>query len=195
MKASFERETARNGYLAGGALDAHLRAEGDRWMLVFVRELRHRPDKVWTALTNPSHLREWAPFDADRNLGTTGTARLTMAGAPAPESLDCSVIRADAPRLLEYTWGDDVLRWELEEIETGTRLTLRHTLDDRSLGPKVAAGWHICLDVAERALDGQPIGRIVAHDAKRVGWERLNAEYAGRFGIEDTGWPADAPGT
>ena len=81
MKAPFEREAARNGYLAGGAVDAHLRAEGDRWMLVFVRELRHRPDKVWTALTDPSHLREWAPFDADRNLGTTGTARLTMAGA------------------------------------------------------------------------------------------------------------------
>ena len=195
MTAPSERETARGGYQAGAAADAHVRKDGDRWTLVFVRELRHRPDKVWTALTDPSHLREWAPFDADRDLGSTGSAKLAMAGAPEPETLDCSVIRADAPTLLEYTWGGDVLRWELEEIDTGTRLTLRHTLDDRSWGPKVAAGWHICLDVAERALDGQPIGRIVAHDAMRVGWERLNAEYSERFGIENSGWPADLPGT
>jgi uncharacterized protein YndB with AHSA1/START domain len=176
-------------YQAGPAADAKVLQDGNRSTLVFVRELRHRPDKVWTALTNPANLREWAPFDPDRDLRTTGQVMLTMAG-PEPETLECSVTRVDAPRLLEYTWGGDVLRWELEEIETGTRLTLRHTLEERSWAPKVAAGWHICLDVAERTLDGHSVGRIVADDAKRVGWERLNAEYAERFGIENTGWPA-----
>ena len=170
-------------YQAGAAGDATVLTDGHRSTLVFVRELRHRPEKVWAALTNPSNLREWAPFDPDRNLGTTGQVTLTMAG-PEPEKIECSVTRAEAPRFLEYTWGGDVLHWELEEIATGTRLTLRHTLEDRSWAPRVAAGWHICLDVAERALDGHPIGRIVADAAKRVGWERLNAEYSQRFGIE-----------
>ena len=32
----------------------------------------------------------------------------------------------------------------------------------RSWLSKVAAGWHICLDVAERQLAGDPVGRIVA---------------------------------
>jgi hypothetical protein len=77
----------------------------------------------------------------------------------------------------------------VEPVASGTRLTLRHTLAERSWLSRVAAGWHICLDVAERALDGRPVGRIVAEDAKRFGWERLNTEYAQRFGVEDTGFP------
>ncbi len=114
---------------------------------------------------------------------------LTLVGDPTQKSFESQVRYADAPRLLEYTWGDDVVRWEFEAIESGTRLTLHHTFDDRTWVPKAAAGWHICLDVAERALDGHPIGRIVAGDAKRFGWERLNADYAERFGVENTGWP------
>jgi hypothetical protein len=97
------------------------------------------------------------------------------------------VTRAVRPRVLEYTWGADLLRWDLEPTEAGTRLTLHHTVKDRGWLPKVAAGWHICLDVAERTLDGHPPGRIVGDAAKQVGWERLNAEYAGQFGVETTG--------
>lgn len=178
----------KEDYQPGAAADAEVRQEG-RWTLVFVRELRHPPSKVWVALTDPEHLREWAPFDAERALGSTGTVKLTMVGGPSEEPFDSEVRQAEAPHVLEYTMGPDVVRWELEAIESGTRLTLRHTVQDRTWLPKVAAGWHICLDVAERALDGHPIGRIVAGEAKRFGWERLNAEYAESFGVENTGWP------
>lgn len=180
----------RTAYQPGPAGELDARPEGSRWTLVLARELSHPADRVWRALTSPAELREWAPFDADRDLGQTGRATLTMAGAPEPETLGSEVRRADPPRLLEYTWGDDVLRWELELTATGgTRLTLRHTLDDRSWIPKAAAGWHICLDVAERLIVGAPVGRIVGDDAKDHGWERLVAEYGGNVGISDTGWP------
>jgi hypothetical protein len=75
------------------------------------------------------------------------------------------------------------LRWTLEATDTGTRLTLRHTLEDRSWVSKVTAGWHICLDVAEFYLAGHPIGRIVADAAREHGWERLNDEYARRLDV------------
>jgi uncharacterized protein YndB with AHSA1/START domain len=68
--------------------------------------------------------------------------------------------RAEPPALLEYTWGTDLLRWKLAAIDSGTRLTLRHRVEDREWAPKVAAGWHLCLAVAEHLLDGQPIGPI-----------------------------------
>jgi len=84
--------------------------------------------------------------------------------------------------LLEYTWGEDVLRWELEAIATGTRLALRHTLSDRSWASKVAAGWHICLDVADHLLAGAPVGRIVAEEAFEYDWARLAREYGERLG-------------
>ena len=49
------------------------RKDGEKWTLVLVRELPHPPAKVWTALTDPAQLREWAPFDSDRSLGAVGT--------------------------------------------------------------------------------------------------------------------------
>src|SRR5262245_10409651 len=174
-------------YQPGPAGDAELLPEGNRWTLVFVRDLRHPPQVVWKALTDPAQLREWAPFDADRDLGRTGEATLTMAGAPTPESMTVVVRHARPPALLEYTWGTDLLRWELEPIPSGTRLTLRHTPEERSWAPKVTAGWHICLDVAERFLAGRPVGRIVAEEAKQHGWERLHQAYAKRLGVPAQG--------
>ena len=62
------------------------RTEGEKWTLILVRELRHSPEKVWQALTDPAQLREWAPFDADGSLGTVGsTVKLTTVGAPTPQ--------------------------------------------------------------------------------------------------------------
>ena len=183
------KRNARENYRPGKLGDARVEKEGKRWKLVFVRELRHPPEKVWRALTSPAEIREWAPFDADRDLGKTGAAKLSMVGGPEPIVSECSVSVAEPPKLLEYTWESDVLRWELAPTDAGTRLTLRHTIADEGYVPKIAAGWHICLDVAERALDGEPIGRIVAMEALDFGWERLNDEYSKRFEIVNTGVP------
>ena len=183
------KRSARASYRPGALGEATVEKADGRFTLVFVRELEHSPEKVWRALTAPNELREWAPFDADRDLGKTGPATLAMAGGPEPVLSPSNVSAVDPPRLLEYTWENDVLRWELAPSGAGTRLTLRHTLADRTFVPKIAAGWQICLDVAERALDGAPIGRIVAMEALEFGWEHLNDEYAKRFGIANTGVP------
>jgi uncharacterized protein YndB with AHSA1/START domain len=179
-------------YTPGAAAGAEVRKDGDKWTLVVVRDLRHPPAKVWEALTDPDHLREWAPFDSDQNLGAVGTAKLTTVGAPTPHVTETQVKRADAPEVLEFSWGGQDLRWELEPHGGGTRLTLWHNIDRRyiSMG---AAGWHICFDVLERSLSGAPVGRIVGPEAMKFGgWQRLNAEYAKQFGVETPGWPSRA---
>ena len=158
-------------------------ADGDRWTLTFVRELRHPREQVWSALTDPAQLEQWAPFNADRDLAGTGPATLTMVSREESMEMSASVTHAEPPRLLEYTWGPDLLVWRLEAIDDGTRLTLRHTVADRELGPKVAAGWHICLAVADGMLAGAPIGRIVGEDAMDHGWQELHDEYAERLRI------------
>lgn len=180
--------SSRDQYLPGAAFGADVLKEGERWTLVLVRELGHPPAKVWRALTEPEHLREWAPFDADRSLGAVGVVNLSTVGTPAPQVSETQVKRADAPRALEYTWGGNDLRWVLEPMGDGTRLTLWHNID-RGFISMGAAGWHICLDVLDRLLAGAPIGRIVGGDAMRFEWRRLNAEYADRFGIKAPDWP------
>jgi uncharacterized protein YndB with AHSA1/START domain len=176
--------TDREQYTPGPASGAQVQKDGEKWTLILVRELRHSPEKVWQALTDPAQLREWAPFDADGSLGTTGaTVNLTLVGAPTPQVSETRVTRADAPRALEYNWGGFDMRWELKAIGLGTRLTLWTTIDRRAISMG-AAGWHICLDVLDRLLSGTPIGRIVGGEAIKFGWPRLNSEYAQQFGIE-----------
>jgi uncharacterized protein YndB with AHSA1/START domain len=183
----------REPYAPGPVSGAQIQQDGENWTLVLVRELRHSPEKVWQALTDPEHLREWAPFDADQSLGTAGTmVKLSTVGAPTPQVSETTVKRADAPNVLEYNWGGSDLRWELKAVSGGTRLTLWHNIDRRfiSMG---AAGWHICFDVLERLLGGTPVGRMVGADALKFdGWQRLNAEYAKQFGTELPNWPAKA---
>ena len=177
--------TERVQYTPGPASGAEIRKGGEQWTLILVRELRHSPEKVWRALTDPAELREWAPFDANGSLAAAGnTVKLTTVGAPALHVTETTVTRADAPRLLEYNWGGNDMRWELEAHGGGTRLTLWTSIDRRyiSMG---AAGWHICFDVLDRLLGGTPIGRMVGMETMKFeGWQRLNKEYAKQFGVE-----------
>src|SRR3979490_1930918 len=120
----------REQYAPGPASGAQVRKDGENWTLVLVRELRHSPGKVWQALTDPAHLREWAPFEADGSLGTVGTTvKLTAVGAPTPQVSETTVTRADAPKVLEYDWGGNDIRGELEAFGGGTRLRRSHHID------------------------------------------------------------------
>lgn len=172
----------RELYSPGPAGAAQVRKDGEKWTLILVRELRHPPEKVWRALTDPAHLREWAPFDADGSLGAVGRVTLTWVGTGA--AVETSVTRAEAPSLLEY--GDT--RWELEDVGGGTRLTLWHSIDRRFIAMG-AAGWHVSFDVLDRLLSGNPIGRIAGGGAMQYeGWQRLNREYAALFGVTAPQW-------
>jgi uncharacterized protein YndB with AHSA1/START domain len=176
----------REQYTPGPASGAQIRKDGDKWTLILVRELRHSPEKVWEALTDPAQLREWAPFVTDGSLGAVGTVNLTWVGRPTP--IETKVTRVEAPKRLEY--GD--MRWELEASGGGTRLTLWHKIDHRFISWG-AAGWHICFDVLDRLLAGQPIGSIAGVDAmKFAGWQRLVAEYSKQFGVEVPKWQPPA---
>src|SRR6516162_3262143 len=117
-------------YTPGPASGAQVRKGGDKWTLILVRELRHPPEQVWQALTDPAHLREWAPFEVDGNLGTVGKVNLTWTGTS---------------KVVEY----NDTRWELEAFDGGTRLTLWHNIDRRFISWG-AAGWHIAFDVLDR---------------------------------------------
>ena len=178
--------TDREPYIPGPARGAEVRKLGEKWTLILVRELRHSPEKIWQALTDPAHLREWAPFDADGSLGTVGTVKLTWVGTPTP--LETRVTRAEAPRVLEY----DDIRWELEPLGAGTRLRLWHNIDRRFISWG-AAGWHIAFDVLDRLLSGTPIGRLVGGDAMKFArWQQLVAEYAKQFGTQTPNGPPQA---
>jgi uncharacterized protein YndB with AHSA1/START domain len=183
----------RQQYSPGPASGAHIEKSGEKWTLVVVRELRHSPEKVWAALTDPAQLREWAPFDADRRLDDEGaTVKLTTVNAPQPTISETVIERSESARVLEYKWGGMDMRWQLEPNGSGTRLTLWHNIA-RPYITWGAAGWQICFDVLERWLGGAPIGRTVGPAAIQFAeWPRLVKEYAQQFGVEAPQWPPQA---
>lgn len=99
--------TSREQYMPGSASGVTIQKnESENWTLVLVRELHHSPEKVWKALTDPAELREWAPFDADASLGATGKkVKLTTIGAPGEHITETTVTRAEAAKVLEFSWG------------------------------------------------------------------------------------------
>ena len=153
-------------------------SDGTHSTLVFIREIRHEPKKVWSALTVAEKICKWAPYKPDRDLDALGPVMLRMIDGSEPELYPSEVLQHQAISTLEYSWGDSgVLLWELAPCSKGTRLTLSHTLTNPEWITPSAAGWHLCLDIAELQLDGQSIGPILAESAMDYGWQRLADHY------------------
>jgi uncharacterized protein YndB with AHSA1/START domain len=82
----------REQYAPGPASGAQVRKDGEKWTLILVRELRHSPEKVWQALTDPVQLRRvgalrhrWEP-----GYGWNGEAQLGGKAHAAGNKSDAS---------------------------------------------------------------------------------------------------------
>jgi uncharacterized protein YndB with AHSA1/START domain len=157
-----------------------------RTTVVFTRDFLHGRDSVWALLTQPERLELWAPYTADRDLSQVGRCVLTMLGdGDAPDvEIPSVVLVADSPELLEYSWASDMLAWHITTIVSGSRLTLHQTLADETMASAIAAGWHLCLDVATAVLEGSKVPPIRGMDAMKHGWTDLNERYAVALGVK-----------
>jgi uncharacterized protein YndB with AHSA1/START domain len=159
--------------------DGRLEALDDgRWQLRFVRELSHAPEKVWRALVEPQHLAAWMPARMEGERREGAPLRFVFPEEPSYESLGEMRV-FEPPSLLEYSWEDEVLRFELRPTERGCELTFLTRFEEVGKASRDAAGWHVCLDQLEAHLDG------VEPDWKAEDrWRPLNARYRELFGPE-----------
>ncbi|MFG1946363.1 SRPBCC family protein [Nonomuraea sp. NPDC048826] len=123
-----------------------IRPDG-RTELVMRRRLPHPPEKVWRAVTEPEHVKQWFPAE----LSIDGD-RVRYGFGP-----DGRVLEIDPPRLFAHTWGDDELRWEIRADGDGSLLTLTHVFGDRFGAASFASGWHTCVAALAALLDGRPL--------------------------------------
>jgi uncharacterized protein YndB with AHSA1/START domain len=158
------------------------RGDDGRWVLRYERRLAHTREKVWRALTESEHLRHWMPTDivGERRQG----APITLPFWPEViarygDRVDTPVlhgeIRAwDPPRLFEWTWAEDVLRWELDAAGGDTQLTFTTWIGDPDTRPaETAAGYHVCLDQLAELLER---GSTTPHEDAVIA--RREQEYA-----------------
>jgi uncharacterized protein YndB with AHSA1/START domain len=106
-------------------------ARGQSDAIAFEIDLRHSPEKVWRALTEPSLLAEWLlpVFD----LAIEPGAAFMFKTQPYPGwdgTVNCRMVEIDPHRKLSYTWVvgnmeiDTVVTFTLEPTASGTRLSL-----------------------------------------------------------------------
>jgi uncharacterized protein YndB with AHSA1/START domain len=159
-------------------VDSQLEQVGSRWRLRFARRLAHPPEKVWRAITDPEHRKAWFP---DRLVGelTVGAKLRFESEYVDGGSFDGAVLVVDPPKALEFTWGTDVLRFEIEPSVDGCVLTLIDTIDEVGKAARDGAGWHVCLDKLEHHLDGNTPQWT---DGDR--WKEVHGEYVEAFGPE-----------
>jgi len=170
-------------------IDGQLEQAGARSRLRFTRTLPHAPEKVWRALTEPEQLGAWFPQRIVGELVAGGSLRFEAQNAEHPP-FEGRVVHAEPPRLLELTWGDDQLRFELEPDGTGTLLTFTDAFDEHGKAARDGAGWHACLDELGYALDGAaPPWDRIEH------WREIHPGYVESFGPEASaiGPPSDHP--
>jgi uncharacterized protein YndB with AHSA1/START domain len=169
--------------------ETRLISEHGRTALRIERPLRHPPAKVWRALTQPSELNQWFPFDVEPELRVGGAVRFVdKAGGASSSGV---ITDFDPPRLIAYTWADDHLRWELRPTPEGCLLVLTHTVADRCGTASFATGWNVCIDALECVVAGRPAPPPPGRAEMAATHERLLTRFGlvdGEVADTESGW-------
>ncbi|ASR33741.1 hypothetical protein BAY61_00665 [Prauserella marina] len=166
------------------------RSADGRRVLTFVRTYPHPREKVWRALTEAGHLRGWFAqyLDYDESLLEFSKEGAVLEFRPGPgdeqpPAETGRVLRCTPPSLLEYTWGEEILRWELESAEVdgpACVLTFSNTFTDPAFAPFNALGWHSGLDRLAAVLDGEDPSAVPVEADDQAASELL-ARYEKEF--------------
>lgn len=127
------------------------------YMARYERHLKHSVEEVWSYLTDNDKLPQWFSELRVDELREGGVIKFDMGDGTFEE---LKILELKMHSVLEYTWGEDIVRFELSQEQDGCSLVLIekiHTITDHT--PRDLAGWHVCLDVIAVLLDRKTIDR------------------------------------
>ena len=160
--------------------------DGERVGLRYVRRFAHPVERVWSAITESDQLQFWMPCDivGERRAG----AEIKLPFWPAhvekyqleETTLTGRIEVWDPPTVFQWTWGDDILRFELNPTDGGTTMTFTTWLDSPDLdgAADAAGGYHVCLNALQLLLDTGSAPPLVESEEEA---RRLEPEYAKRL--------------
>ncbi len=146
------------------ARDGVIERTADGGVIRFERQLPYPIRDVWSAITDPERLGDWwLPFDADITVDLREGGQMVFVGRglDEPITMTMTILRVEAPMLLEHTHADpdSLMRWELEPTDTGCTLRLSHFVTDADVAIEncYVVGLHHSLARLEPLLAGRPI--------------------------------------
>ena len=135
----------------------------------FERNLKHSVEKVWSMLTENEKLSKWFSELRVDDLRKGGIIKFDMQDGSFEEM---EILELKMHSVLEYTWGEDIVRFELYPDPEGCRLVLIEKIKKMTNHtPKDLAGWHVCLDVIHALLDGRTI------ESREDEWKKWYEKY------------------
>lgn len=167
--------------------DGTLEVVDGRAVLRFERRYAQPVERVWRAVSSPEEMPRWFPsaVDGERRVGAAlsfadEAQREAARQAGEPTRVDGPMFRGevvvwDPPHVFSFTWGSELLRYELTPDGGGTRLVFTQVLSHPSLSARNGAGWHTCLANLDALLGAGGSG---AAD----GWLEVYARYQQRIG-------------
>lgn len=169
-------------------MDSKLVQEDTNYVLIVERVLAHPPEKVWRAVTEHELLHQWFPADIDGKW-VAGTElafafRHGEGDGLSEEEMRGLVYEVDEPRLLEFSWGAERIKLELEAEGDGTRFRLSHTIADASWGARNAAGWEMCFDNLQLIIEGLAAVKFMA-DVWQKKFKHYVKVFEPEFGPQD----------
>ncbi|SDD93037.1 Uncharacterized conserved protein YndB, AHSA1/START domain [Paenibacillus sp. UNCCL117] len=139
------------------------------YVACFERRFNHPAEAVWSMLTENEQLARWFPELRAADLREGGRMTFDMQDG----TFEDMTITAYKPlSVLEYAWGEDQVRFELQAEAAGCRLLLIEQIDritDHT--SKDLAGWHVCLDVIEALLDRRTL------ESREDEWKTRHPQY------------------
>lgn len=121
----------------------------------FERLLNHSVEKVWSILTENEMLAKWFDELNVEELCEGGIITFDMQDGTFEEMV---ITELKMFSVLEYTWAEDLVRFELYPEQNGCRLILIEKINVMTNHTsKDLAGWHVCLDVITALLEGRSI--------------------------------------
>jgi uncharacterized protein YndB with AHSA1/START domain len=161
--------------------------------LRFERRYRQPVERVWRAISDPAEMAQWFPsnVEGDRTVGAElrfvdDAQRAAAREAGEPTRADGPMFRGavvvyDPPKVFAFTWGSELLRFELLPEGDETVLVFTHLLSHRSVAARNGAGWHECLAALDTLLGSSP--------ADSGDWKAVYDDYLDRMG-PDLGVPS-----
>jgi uncharacterized protein YndB with AHSA1/START domain len=135
----------------------------------FERHWKHSVEEVWSYLTDNDKLAKWFTELQVEELREGGVIRFNM---PDGTFLTLQILDFVPHSILEFTWAEDQVRFELQPESDGCRLLLIEKITKiTSHTPKDLAGWHVCLDVIEALLDDRTL------ESREVEWKAWFEKY------------------
>ncbi|MEY8348229.1 SRPBCC family protein [Bacillus cereus] len=137
----------------------------------FNRPLYYSVEQVWAVLTENEKLARWMPNLHIEDLRKGGMIKFDMMDGSG-KFINIDILECQMNSILEFTWGEDRVRFEVHKNPDGCLLILKefiHEINDHT--PKDLAGWHICLEMLSSVTDGHNM------EFPKSEWEKWYERY------------------